>query len=216
MPSRFKTFLLSVFLFFVASHAFADARWKRCIRMSFPSPKQGTMTNLCNNNLYATWYDDRGEHSTAIGSHSHLGLGTIHGRFQVHDAYPQSGFGDNSEKARSRSSSGSGSNSNFRRQQTSGANKEYCEQRRAHGYHSADLVEGGENPNLASQFRNAADAGYNACIRGGDYHQASHNSLFGKSSDLGESRSSRNSSSSGDRGQCGSTQHMCGRECCPD
>lgn len=163
--------LLSVLLSLLESNALADARWKRCIRMSFPGNNQGTMTNLCNKYLYVTWYDDRGEHTTAIGANVSSGLGKIHGRFQIHDAYPQSDVGDNSDK-------GSGQSSNSRRE-TSSAKSQQCEERRAHNYRSADIVEGSD-PALAASFRSSADSAYSSCVRGGDFSSAYHAALNGR------------------------------------
>ena len=64
----------------------ASTYYRRCIRISFASKDLGTMTNLCNLSLYATWLDDNGEYTTAIGKNASSNIGHIHGRFQIKDA----------------------------------------------------------------------------------------------------------------------------------
>lgn len=68
---------------------FASSTYRGCIRFSFPGNNLATMTNICNNNLYATWFDDNGEHVTAIGGGASANLGRIHGQIRFEDADPQ-------------------------------------------------------------------------------------------------------------------------------
>lgn len=74
---------------FNASSADAASKYRHCIRISFPGKDHGTITNLCNKNLYAKWVDDRGEHDTAVGKFTSLSIGRINGPFQIIDAMLQ-------------------------------------------------------------------------------------------------------------------------------
>ena len=79
---------LSILIFFFCHqcNASATSQYRHCIRMSFTGDGGGTITNLCNKALYAIWYDDAGEHDTAIGKNGFSHLGRIRGSFQVKDA----------------------------------------------------------------------------------------------------------------------------------
>ena len=201
MPKFSKVVLLfSLSLCLLEGNAFADARWKRCIRMSFPGKAEGLMTNLCSKNLYAIWYDDKGEHSTAIGANQGLGLGRIHGRFQVHDAYPQFGFGDNSNRIDKHVSGLMRGKSSAERQQ--------CEERKAHNYRSASIVESSD-PDLAATFRSSADSAYSACLRGGNFSAAYGAALDGRSSRLVRGASTRANARSSGRCAAGETLFLC-------
>ena len=93
MPRLLFLIISAFFCISAAStHAFASPKYRRCARISLPGKDLGTLTNLCNRNLYITWVDDNGNHYSAVGSNSSANIGRIHGPFQIVDATPQSGL----------------------------------------------------------------------------------------------------------------------------
>ena len=94
--------------------ASAASPYRHCIRISFPGKDLGTMTNLCNKNLYAIWVDDRGEHDSAIGKNASVSIGRVRGPFQIKDAILQNdgSASPSSNKLDSMSNSGTNPRSN--------------------------------------------------------------------------------------------------------
>jgi hypothetical protein len=47
--------------------ALALADYRQCIRVSFPYKNVMNIINICGDHLNVSWYDDNGEHTSAVG-----------------------------------------------------------------------------------------------------------------------------------------------------